>query len=112
MVPFATEEKVEETLYQMMAGACKVLRENGCSLVSGHSCEGKELSLGFAVTGTVDDGDDDEGDGSGGGGGGYRGGSMKSSTKSIGHQQIWLATKMTPNAGKLGAVRRQEGAIN
>ena len=42
----------------------------------------------------------------------YRGGSMKSSTKSIGHQQIWLATKMTPNAGKLGAVRRQEGAIN
>ena len=37
---------------------------------------------------------------------------MKSSTKSIGHYQIWLATKMTPNAGKLGAVRRQEGAKN
>jgi selenide,water dikinase len=65
VVPFATEEKTEETLYQMMAGACRMLRESGCSLVGGHSCEGKELSLGFAVTGTVELSDGNDGAGNG-----------------------------------------------
>ena len=36
-VPFAAEDKVEETLYQMMSGACGALRESGCALVGGHS---------------------------------------------------------------------------
>jgi|EP00945_MAST-04E_sp_MAST-4E-sp1_P001626 selenide,water dikinase len=53
-VPFAVEDKVEETLYQMMSGACEALKESGCALVGGHSAEGPELSLGFAVNGAAD----------------------------------------------------------
>ena len=53
-VPFAVEDKVEETLYQMMSGACLALKESGCALVGGHSAEGPELSLGFAVNGVAD----------------------------------------------------------
>ena len=52
-VPFAVEDKVEETLYQMMSGACASLKESGCALVGGHSAEGPELSLGFAVNGVA-----------------------------------------------------------
>jgi selenide,water dikinase len=44
---------VEETLFQMMAGACEVLAESGCSLVGGHTCEGSELALGFVINGLV-----------------------------------------------------------
>ena len=51
VVPYSTESKVEATLYQMMAGACSALKEVGCALVGGHTCEGKELALGFAVNG-------------------------------------------------------------
>ena len=40
VVPFGVEAKVEDTLYQMMAGACSVLRESNCALVGGHTCEG------------------------------------------------------------------------
>ena len=40
VVPFGVEAKVEDTLYQMMAGACDVLRESNCALVGGHTCEG------------------------------------------------------------------------
>mmetsp|Transcript_16065 Transcript_16065/g.38519 ORF Transcript_16065/g.38519 Transcript_16065/m.38519 type:complete len:808 (-) Transcript_16065:795-3218(-) len=53
VVPYGLEVKVEETLFQMMSGACKVLREAGCALLGGHTCEGHELSLGFCVTGHV-----------------------------------------------------------
>jgi len=53
VVPFGLEAKVEETLFQMMAGACEVLAESGCSLVGGHTCEGSELALGFVVNGLV-----------------------------------------------------------
>jgi selenide, water dikinase len=52
-VPYGLEAQVEETLYQMMAGACSVLREAGCALAGGHSCEGAELSLGFSVHGAA-----------------------------------------------------------
>lgn len=38
----------------MMAGACEALGESGCALVGGHTCEGTELSLGFAVNGAVE----------------------------------------------------------
>ena len=53
-VPFGLEEKVEDTLTQMMSGAMEVLREAGCALVGGHTSEGAELSLGFAVNGLID----------------------------------------------------------
>ncbi len=51
VVPYGLESKVEESLFHMMAGAAAVLAEAGCPLIGGHSCEGAELSLGFAVVG-------------------------------------------------------------
>jgi selenide,water dikinase len=36
-----------------VAGASAVLRETGCALVGGHTSDGAELSLGFAVNGLV-----------------------------------------------------------
>lgn len=53
-VPFGIEAKVEDTLTQMMAGAMEVLRDAGAALVGGHTSEGAELSLGFAVNGLID----------------------------------------------------------
>ena len=38
-----------------MAGARKALDEAGCSLVGGHTCEGSELALGFAINGSIDE---------------------------------------------------------
>jgi len=54
VVPFASESKVESTLLQMMSGACLALQEANCALVGGHTSEGAELAMGFAVNGTVD----------------------------------------------------------
>merc|ERR1712013_900713 len=50
-LPFALETKTEEELVQLMAGAASALREAGCALVGGHTCEAKELGLGLAVNG-------------------------------------------------------------
>ena len=54
VVPFGIESQVEETLFQLMSGACDALRDAGCALGGGHSGEGAELSLGFSVTGEVE----------------------------------------------------------
>ena len=53
VVPFGVESKVEDSLYQMMAGACEMLKESNCALVGGHTCEGSELALGFCVNGVA-----------------------------------------------------------
>ena len=55
-VPYGIEAKVEADLSQMMAGANEILREAECALVGGHTSEGAELSLGFAINGLVERG--------------------------------------------------------
>ena len=55
-LPYGIESKVEDTLAQMMIGATEVLREAGAALVGGHTGEGAELALGFAVSGLVERG--------------------------------------------------------
>jgi selenide, water dikinase len=55
-VPPGLEAKVEDLLFQMMTGAVEVLNEAGCALVGGHTGEGSELALGFAINGLIDEG--------------------------------------------------------
>ena len=52
-VPYGLENKVEADLSAMMTGANEVLRDAGCALVGGHTSEGAELALGFAVNGLI-----------------------------------------------------------
>ena len=52
-VPYGLEHKTEDTLSQMLRGAEEVLQEADVALVGGHTSEGAELSLGFAINGLV-----------------------------------------------------------
>jgi selenide,water dikinase len=52
-LPYGIERKIEADLSAMMAGANEALSAAGCALVGGHTSEGAELSLGFAVNGLV-----------------------------------------------------------
>ena len=54
-VPPGLESKVEDLLTLMMGGAIEVLNAAGCALVGGHTGEGAELALGFAINGLIDE---------------------------------------------------------
>ena len=50
-LPYGSERMMEADLAAMMQGANEALSDAGCALVGGHTSEGAELSLGFAVHG-------------------------------------------------------------
>jgi selenide,water dikinase len=52
-VPYGEENKVEETLYQLLSGATKVLQQAQTPLVGGHTAEGTELAFGLSCNGLV-----------------------------------------------------------
>ena len=53
-VPYGRERVVEESLYELLAGALATLGPTGAVLAGGHSSEGAELAFGLAVNGLVD----------------------------------------------------------
>jgi selenide,water dikinase len=53
-VPYGPGAKMRADLSAMLQGASQVLRDAGCSLVGGHSGEGEEAALGFAVSGLAE----------------------------------------------------------
>jgi len=55
-LPVAPEDKLAELLFQLLSGAVEVLTASGATLVGGHTGEGAELALGFAVNGLADQG--------------------------------------------------------
>jgi selenide,water dikinase len=59
-VPPGLDRQTRSLLAQMMGGAVAVLNAAGCTLVGGHTGEGQELALGFAINGLVDLGKDGE----------------------------------------------------
>lgn len=52
-LPEASARLIEEDLFQILAGARETLTQEGAFLIGGHSSEGAEISLGFAVSGSV-----------------------------------------------------------
>lgn len=52
-LPYGIETKLEADLKDLLSGANEMLKEAGCALVGGHTSEGAELAIGFAITGLV-----------------------------------------------------------
>jgi selenide,water dikinase len=55
-LPYARGPIQEAQLYELLCGAVESLREAGVVLTGGHTTEGSELALGFAVTGFGEEG--------------------------------------------------------
>jgi selenide,water dikinase len=55
-VPYGPGAKMRADLSAMLQGAAQVLRDDGCTLVGGHSGEADEAALGFAVSGLAEPG--------------------------------------------------------
>ncbi|MEM8807549.1 MAG: selenide, water dikinase SelD [Cyanobacteria bacterium P01_G01_bin.38] len=53
-LPYATDAKQTETLYQLLSGTYQALTQSKTFLVGGHTTEGPELALGFSCNGWVD----------------------------------------------------------
>ncbi|MEO0413954.1 MAG: selenide, water dikinase SelD, partial [Verrucomicrobiota bacterium] len=54
-VPFGDEENVEEQLFQVMAGALKMLNECNCALAGGHTTMDTQLAFGLCVHGIAEE---------------------------------------------------------
>ncbi len=54
-IPYGTDDKQEEILYQLLAGASIALADAKTFLVGGHTTEGPDLSLGFACNGWIEE---------------------------------------------------------
>ena len=52
-IPYGLPTIVEETLYQLLSGAIKVLGNSGTQLVGGHTTEGVELAFGLSCQGFI-----------------------------------------------------------
>jgi selenide, water dikinase len=53
-LPYATAAKLEETLYQLLAGTAKALIQANATLIGGHTTEGADLAFGLACNGLAD----------------------------------------------------------
>lgn len=53
-LPYARERIVEDTLFDLLAGALEVVTNAGAVLAGGHSSEGAELAFGLTVNGLVE----------------------------------------------------------
>jgi selenide,water dikinase len=53
VVPAASSIKMEDDLFQLLAGARACLDREGVALVGGHSSEGADLALGLSITGEI-----------------------------------------------------------
>lgn len=50
-IPYATEAKQAETLYQLLSGAVKTLQRSQAVLIGGHTVEGEKLAFGLTCNG-------------------------------------------------------------
>lgn len=52
-LPYDRETIVEQTLYELMAGATEMIHASGAVVAGGHTSEGAELAFGLTVNGTL-----------------------------------------------------------